>query len=534
MGALVQIITANSVTIKTAFTDQRGRYTIANVVPGRYALRASATLLVPATRSNLQLASGATAVVNLTLAALFDTAAWLPAERRRADEPSDDWKWTLRSTASRPILRIVDDGTLIEVSASSSQDRKGSQNRGQTQARTTVSSGDGAFGEGGIHNILAIHSTLEDGSDTMLRADMATNRLPSANAPSQEVEAGYERRSGFDGASRVVLTYMAHPELLGTGSPAGLEAFSIASAQRMSLGDLAQVEVGGNMTAVHAGQGTVAARPFLRVTAHPMGLWSLHYRMATDRQTQGFEDVSTDGAPVPVALIRNGKLALESGRHQEFSAERRAGRATLELAWYHDAIRQIAVSGGERSTPAITSGPGLPGMLIDPTTGSFRTLASGYSTSGLRFTASAPLTPGLWVAAEYSTGDAMASTAGPLTAYADAMAGLQARSAQAITAALKANIARTGTRLRASYRLQSSSLVTAVDPYSLFGDQAFLSCMMRQPIHLRGKIPQGVDATVDVTNLLAQGYRPFLSADGQTLYFAQAPRTIQAGLSFTF
>ncbi len=43
-----------------------------------------------------------------------------------------------------------------------------------------------------------------------------------------------------------------------------------------------------------------------------------------------------------------------------------------------------------------------------------------------------------------------------------------------------------------------------------------------------------LDATIDVTNLLAQGYRPYLSADGQTVYFAQAPRAIQAGLSFTF
>jgi hypothetical protein len=37
-----------------------------------------------------------------------------------------------------------------------------------------------------------------------------------------------------------------------------------------------------------------------------------------------------------------------------------------------------------------------------------------------------------------------------------------------------------------------------------------------------------------VTNLLAQGYQPFLSADGHTLFLAQSPRTIQAGLSFTF
>jgi outer membrane receptor protein involved in Fe transport len=76
--------------------------------------------------------------------------------------------------------------------------------------------------------------------------------------------------------------------------------------------------------------------------------------------------------------------------------------------------------------------------------------------------------------------------------------------------------------------------VTAVDSFSTFGDQAFFSCLVRQPIRLSRGLPQGLEATIDVTNLLAQGYRPFLSADGRTLYFAQAPRTIQAGLSFSF
>jgi hypothetical protein len=47
-------------------------------------------------------------------------------------------------------------------------------------------------------------------------------------------------------------------------------------------------------------------------------------------------------------------------------------------------------------------------------------------------------------------------------------------------------------------------------------------------------LPAGLEATVDVTNLLEQGYRPFLSADGRTLYLAQAPRSLQAGLAFTF
>ncbi len=76
--------------------------------------------------------------------------------------------------------------------------------------------------------------------------------------------------------------------------------------------------------------------------------------------------------------------------------------------------------------------------------------------------------------------------------------------------------------------------MTAVDPYSAFGDQAYLSCLVRQPLRMGKTFPKNMEATIDVTNLLAQGYRPFVSADGQTLFFAQAPRTIQAGLSFSF
>jgi hypothetical protein len=76
--------------------------------------------------------------------------------------------------------------------------------------------------------------------------------------------------------------------------------------------------------------------------------------------------------------------------------------------------------------------------------------------------------------------------------------------------------------------------VTAVDPYRPFSDQAYLSVAAWQPIHLGHLLPPGLEGRVDITNLLAQGYRPFLSADGRTLYLAQAPRTLEAGLCVTF
>jgi hypothetical protein len=152
----------------------------------------------------------------------------------------------------------------------------------------------------------------------------------------------------------------------------------------------------------------------------------------------------------------------------------------------------------------------------------------------MRMTASTPLMQGLWVAAEYSTGSAMASESGQLAQFDEAVSSLRPELAETATLALKGRLKASGTRLRASYRWQPSRFVTAIDPYSTFADQAFFSCQLRQPIRWGMRLPSGLDATIDVTNLLAQGYRPFLSADGQTLYFAQTPRAVTGGVSFTF
>jgi hypothetical protein len=47
-------------------------------------------------------------------------------------------------------------------------------------------------------------------------------------------------------------------------------------------------------------------------------------------------------------------------------------------------------------------------------------------------------------------------------------------------------------------------------------------------------LPSGLEALIDVRNLLAQGYRPVLSSDGSTVYLVQGTRCIRAGLAFSF
>jgi outer membrane receptor protein involved in Fe transport len=162
-------------------------------------------------------------------------------------------------------------------------------------------------------------------------------------------------------------------------------------------------------------------------------------------------------------------------------------------------------------------------------------LSSGYKGQGINLMMTEPITPGLWVAVEYNTGTALAAAEGKQPMQLNTVASqLKPRSSQSATVAVKGRVIHSATQVRASYRWQPEGLVTAVNPYAAFSDQAYLSFFIRQPIRAGGIIPAGLEATVDVTNLLEQGYRPVLSADGRTLFIAQTPRTIQAGLAFNF
>ncbi len=531
MGAMVQVLRAGTVSVGSAFTDLYGRYRIANLVPGKYEVRATAAMFLPASRGNLQLVTGARATVNLTLTMLSDTAAWIPAERRKPDEPGDDWTWTLRSAANRPVLRMVDGGDLVVVSSSATE----ASHSTPAVARASMTSGDGAFGGGGTHDALTLDRVGADGSDVLLRTDFGATRTPFGRGPSMELDAGYERRAMFAGASRLVVSYESHPEMMNSDGTTGVQMTRMATAEKMHLGDLADVEAGGTVYAVHTIGYALASQRFLRVTVHPGDVWAVRYRMATSRDLQGFDGLDSIEAEVPMAAVSNGRLRMESGRHQEIAVSRKVGKGVLQAAVYRDAIDRSVISGtGVMQPTDMVPGGGSSAVVADTVTDSFQFLSRGYTTRGVSLMMSQPLTSSLWAAFEYQSGEALSTRDAIAVSLPEVSAGLHAEEAEAVTFALKGKIVRTGTKLRAAYRWQPRRLVTPVGSYEAFSDQAFLGCAVRQAIKWGNRFPPGLEATVDVTNLLAQGYQPFLSADGRTLFLAQSPRSLQAGLSFTF
>jgi hypothetical protein len=528
MGAMVEVLAAGSASVATAFTDIYGRYRIANLVPGRYQVRATAALFVPATRGNLQLSTGMRATVNLTLSMLADPMAWLPAERRKPDEPGDDWTWTLRSSANRPILRLLDNGDMVLVSAGASESGHG----GPLQGRLSVMSGDGVFGEGGVRSVVALDRKTAGGSDWAARTSVAKVGAQVNATPATEVDAGYESGGMFTGASRMVVSYASHPEIMSSDSAMGMQLMRMASGRQMHLGDTVDVEAGGTVYAIHTNGTVLAAQPFLRVTVHPGEVWAVRYRLATSRDLQNFDGMDSLATDLPTAAMSGGRLCTESGNHQEISFSRKLGNGVVQASLYRDAIKRPVVSGMGSKMLAGDASPGA--VLVDTATGSFRFLGTNYTSNGMSLTVSEPLAANWWAAIELNSGAALSARNTANEGLQEVASGLRAETAGAVTAALRGKVQRTGTRVRATYRWQPAHLVTAVDPYAVPGNQAYLSFYVRQSMRWGDRLPPGLEATIDVTNLLAEGYQPFLSADGRTLFLAQAPRTVQGGLSFTF
>jgi hypothetical protein len=92
------------------------------------------------------------------------------------------------------------------------------------------------------------------------------------------------------------------------------------------------------------------------------------------------------------------------------------------------------------------------------------------------------------------------------------------------------------TRWIASYRWINGGAVTPVDMFDASPGQAgaYWNFFIRQPLPGTVFMTTHMEALLEVSNLLAQGYVPIVGQDGRTLYLVQAPRSLRGGVAFSF
>src|ERR1039458_6141507 len=192
IGAQVQLLRPDLSVIAGVYTDASGRYRIASILPGRYAIKAMGAWFLPSLRENVRVRSNT--VVNLTLNSLYEAMQWLPAEPRSGSVQKDDWAWTLRSAANRPLLRWLEDGPLVVVSEDG-----GAHPR--LKARLVATGQEGAFGEDGERITAAVEETPSYSRELLASVDFAPDTVAGV-----ESMLGFRQDMGFAGSVQSVVT----------------------------------------------------------------------------------------------------------------------------------------------------------------------------------------------------------------------------------------------------------------------------------------------------------------------------------------
>lgn len=537
IGIVVELMRADSSLAARVFTDRKGIYSIAQVMPGQYAIKAMGSSFVPALKQNLRIR--ANTVVDLTMNTLYDLMQWVPQPARHRTENDDDWAWTLRTAQSRPLLRWQEDGSPILVSDGSEETADTRRaGIGKRRVKGTASAGNAGFGQGLVRASVA----MEENTSARRRMAMSAQMAPDGSGL-LDAMLGFRQEmasSGLGSSSvQTLAAVMTDPEA-GSGGQQGLRVAALRTWESMQVMDALEAEAGSEQVLAQVGDGrtVVAAMPFAKLTIH-RGQGALEYRVATarsaDPETGEPGSEMRAAAWLPVLSERDGELQLEHGLHQEVGWSTSLGPAEMQLVIFGDHIENPMVEASGRLNAGDEA---QQWMLVDRASGLIRAAGPNYSTAGMLATLESRLPGHNRVKLSYASGDAlvMHATAKPEDVSAILM-GAHAKRAEMCSLALSGTAEGLGTRWRASYRWQPDSTVTEVAPFAVDGSEPYLNVYIRQPIHwvnVNREGPGGLEAQVDLRNLLEEGYQPFLTSDGSHLYFAQAQRSIRGGLAFVF
>jgi len=523
IGAEVQLLRPDLTVVASVYTNSQGRFSISSILPGRYALKAMSMSYLPSLRENVRVRAGT--IVNLTLNTLYEVMQWLPAEPRTGNSQQDDWAWTLRSAANRPLLRWLEDGPLVVVS-------DGSGARPRLKARLMATGQEGTFGESGERFVATVEDTPSDSQELLARVDFA----PDTDA-GMESMLGFRQDLGFAGSVQSVAAVAVHPDMDGPEGEEGLDEAAVRTSETLHLGDEIEAEAGSTEVlgrfAEQSPNTVAAALPNASVNWRD-GNSSVGYRVATLLPGPIQSDETQAGAWLPELSLRDGKLVLQRGLHQEIGWERNTDASGMAVLVFADKIRNPVLEARAHFS-GDDSGATPVAALLDSGSGLLRAAGPDFSSQGIAASVDRRLPGGSQVHLSYANGNAVVMPALPRpTEMAQVLGAAYPRRVQTYSISLSGTLDGTGTRWRASYRWQPEDTVTEVAPYAVNTAEPYLNLRLRQSIHQSRDGACGIEALLDVRNLLAEGYRPYILSDGSLLIFAQDQRGVRGGLAFTF
>ncbi|HUL16677.1 MAG TPA: carboxypeptidase-like regulatory domain-containing protein [Terriglobales bacterium] len=531
MGASVEVVPelAGELAPLDYLTNTQGIFRGDKLPPGLYTVRVTLAGFLPTLHQHIRINPNLTTMVRIQLESMFAALDQLRRQPGVSANDSDDWKWVLRSAPGmRPVLQWEEGD--IQTAALSSGDVS------PRRPRLIFQITDGAMRPGSVSNVASAPGTV-------VAYDQKLNGM------SRLLIAG--QMSHQDQTSGGVATVWLPSGMLGEGpytafvvrsaslGPSGMtfRGVRIAQGGALALGDRTVLSYGGEYVLVGLGKATASLRPHLTVQRRIGNSWRAELVFASEpagpNPLEPEEPTDTDAAlsaaineldAFPAVMLRDGKPVLQSGWHEEVSAQRKLGaRGTLELAAFHDDNRNTAVFGRGQDLPEAD-------YFQDVFSSGFAYDGGSGSSWGGRIALQEKLSNDLEFTTVYALAGALAPGGDADGILRDE---LHMVSRHSLGANMNARIERSGTRFSAGYKWIDGAALSRVDSYgeSLYQMDPYFHIAVRQSLPKFG--PGHWEAMADCDNLLAQGYVRMNTGDGQVV-LVPAFRTFRGGVSVQF
>ncbi len=514
MGAVVQILGAANRAL-TVFTDEAGHYTATGLLPGIYTLKVTAPSFLPALREKVGLRPGSSVNINITLSTLLGALQLGPV---RSLPDDDDWKWTLRSVANRPILRIFDDPVPAEKQP---HDFSG-------QVSFVAGTAAAGYGTG---SDMSTSFTLERSIFSDGHLAFSGNVAYGETLPSAVLRTRYSHRLANGSEPTMALSVSRFAPADPNLHNAALQALALSAGDDLVLGDVLELKFGSELQTIQFLGHLTAFRPYASAEVHLSPNTVVEYDYTTSRPDtrteKGFDSAPADLSEAnPRVSLLAFSPRVESAHHQEVSLSQRVGKTNLQVAMFSDRISDSSLTG----VGDVTSANGF--LLPDLTSGTFSYAGRNLDTNGVRIVLQHKFASDLTATVDYAFGGVL-ELSRPDVPIQQAQQWITAERRHALAAKLSGTVGRTHTRWIASYRWINGPALTPVDMFNASHGQSdpYFNVFIRQPIPTFGG---HMEALIDLRNLLAQGYVPVLGQDGQTVYLVDSARSIRGGVAFTF
>jgi len=552
VGAVVLLYNQNERLVSRTLTDDMGTFLFDALRPDLYSVRVVLSSFLPTLKKNVLVEPGMRSLLSINLAGVLSSIELMYSATGSQAVMSEDWKWALRSSvATRPVLRFTQGVNLSTPESTNKLSSVFSGTHGMVKVSAGEQTGASTWGsQADLGTAFALATSIFGTNQFQVTGNVGYAGVSGVPAAGFSTRYSHELPDGSNPEVKLTMRQLSLPARAGLafitdqqgGSPA-LRTFSISLANEQRLADDLKLAYGFSLETVSFLERVNYFSPFARLSygREETGQFELGYSsglppiaLLAAQQAPGAtlqQDLATVATFPRVSLLR-GRARVQRTENYEIGYRRTFGSRTYGLAAYRESITNAAIT--------MVAPPGYPETDVLPDLFSDSSVFNlgRYVSLGYMGSVTQSLSPSLELSvAAGSAGALVADSATLHTASADSVRGaLHEERRYWAAAKFSGSLHQTGTNVTTGYLWSDRQTLNAGHYYltQAIRPDTGLNVYVRQSLPAMAGLPGKLEATIELRNILREGYVPVTLPNGRRLVFMHTPRSVRGGVSFIF